>query len=309
MTRALFRLELNDGSIRLARGTTEDGPHSLLPAGQSIERLLADGARALAAAVLDSPVAEDAERVPMAYRLLAPVDSQEIWAAGVTYERSRDARMEESDEPSVYDHVYDAVRPELFFKAAAWRVRTTGEPIGIRGDSGWDVPEPELGLVVSADLAVAGYVIANDMSSRTIEGENPLYLPQAKIYDGSCAIGPAMVPASEVEPPFAIGLRVEREGATILDETTSTIRIRRSFDELTEHLGRALTLPAGAVLLTGTGVVPEPGFTLAEGDIVRIDGGPLGQLVNSVVLVGRAAPVQPGGNPADGNPAAGNSTG
>ena len=160
-------------------------------------------------------------------------------------------------------------------------------PIGIRRDSGWDVPEPELGLVVSAGMELAGYVLGNDVSSRTIEGENPLYLPQAKVYDGSCSLGPAIVPASEAEPPFAIHLVVQRDGRRILDETTSTIRIRRSFDELIEYMGRALELPAGAILLTGTGVVPEPSFTLRAGDVVRIESEPLGILVNRVELVGR----------------------
>jgi 2-dehydro-3-deoxy-D-arabinonate dehydratase len=221
------------------------------------------------------------------------VESQEVWAAGVTYERSRDARMEESAEPSVYDHVYDAVRPELFFKSVGWRVRGPGESIGVRADSTWDVPEPELALVITASLEVAGYLIGNDMSSRSIEGENPLYLPQAKVYDGSCALGPCIVPVGEVEPPFEIHLRVMRGGATIVDDRTSSGRLRRSFAELAEHLGSALTFPAGAILLTGTGVVPDPNFTLRDGDEVRVEIEGLGELVNPVVRVGRSAAKAP----------------
>jgi 2-dehydro-3-deoxy-D-arabinonate dehydratase len=293
MTRALFRLALADGTTRWAAGTIESGPASLLRADASLASLLGGPVEAIPAALAQAETG--GLPVPGGAHLLAPVDAQEIWAAGVTYERSRDARMEESDEPSVYDHVYEAVRPELFFKAVGWRVRAPGDPIGIRRDSGWDVPEPELGLVVTARMEVAGYVLGNDVSSRTIEGENPLYLPQAKVYDGSCSLGPAIVPVSEAEPPFAIRLVVERENGVLLDETTSTIRIRRSFDELVEHLGRALKLPAGAVLLTGTGVVPDPSFTLREGDVVRIESEPLGLLENRVELVGRRA-AQAGGS-------------
>src|SRR5438552_4595585 len=175
MTRGLFRLGLPDGSIRWAAGTIDGGPSALLSADASLATLLAGSSRAIRSAL---DVAEAAaEPLPVGARILAPIDMQEVWAAGVTYERSRDARMQESDEPSVYDKVYDAIRPELFFKAQGWRVRATEEPIGIRRDSGWDVPEPELGLVVSAGMELAGYVLGNDVSSRTIEGENPLYLP------------------------------------------------------------------------------------------------------------------------------------
>ena len=293
MTRALYRLALADGTTRWAAGTIESGPAALLRADASLASLLGGSVEAIPAALAEAETV--GVPVPGGARLLAPVDTQEIWAAGVTYERSRDARMEESDEPSVYDHVYEAIRPELFFKAVAWRVRAPGDPIGIRRDSGWDVPEPELGLVVTARMEVAGYVLGNDVSSRTIEGENPLYLPQAKVYDGSCSLGPAIVPVSETEPPFAIRLVVERERGVLLDETTSTIRIRRSFDELVEHLGRALELPSGAVLLTGTGLVPDPSFTLREGDVVRIESESLGVLENRVELVGRGA-AQAGGS-------------
>ncbi len=286
MAQALFRVRLPDGSTRLARGEAQSGPQDLLAPGASIDALLAQGPSALLDAVRGGASAGSAKGA----QVLAPVESQEVWAAGVTYERSRDARMEESAEPSVYDHVYDAVRPELFFKAPGWRVRGPGESIGVRADSTWDVPEPELALVFTTGLDLAGYVIGNDMSSRSIEGENPLYLPQAKVYDGSCALGPCIVPAGEVEPPFEIHLRVIRAGATVVDDRTSSGRLRRSFADLADHLGSALTFPVGAILLTGTGVVPDEHFTLRDGDEVRVEIEGLGELVNPVVRVGRAAP-------------------
>jgi 2-dehydro-3-deoxy-D-arabinonate dehydratase len=284
VTRAVFRVALPDRSMRLAAGDIETGPRHLLARDESVATILRRGATGLAEAAGTA----SGDRVPAASRVVAPVDDQEIWAAGVTYERSRDARMDESAEPSVYDHVYDAERPELFFKSAGWRVRGPGELIGIREDSSWDVPEPELAIVVAADLSIAGYTIGNDVSSRTIEGENPLYLPQAKVYDGSCALGPGLVPASEAGPPFTLCLLVTREGAVLVDDATTTARIRRPLAELIEFLGRALELPSGAVLLTGTGIVPEPSFTLRAGDVVRIEAGPLGVLENTVEVVGSA---------------------
>ncbi len=285
MTRALFRLRLPDGSVRLAAGEVASGPRHLLEPVESVAAILRRGPTGLAEAVAIA----SGEAVPTGWRILAPVDEQEIWAAGVTYERSRDARMEESAEASVYDRVYEADRPELFFKSPGWRVRGPGERIGIRADSAWNVPEPELALVVAADLSIAGFTIGNDVSSRTIEGENPLYLPQAKVYDGSCALGPALVPSTEVSPPFSLRLVVSRDGATVVDDATTTARIRRPLDELVEFLGRALELPSGAILLSGTGVVPDPSFTLRHGDIVRIEAGPLGTLENPVAVVGRSA--------------------
>jgi len=286
MARGLFRVRLPDGSTGLAGGDVEAGPQELLGPGVSLDALLATDPAALLHAVREGPFAGSASGA----QVLAPIENQEVWAAGVTYERSRDARMEESAEPSVYDHVYDAVRPELFFKSPGWRVSGPGESIGVRADSTWDVPEPELALVFTSGLELAGYVIGNDMSSRSIEGENPLYLPQAKVYDGSCALGPCIVPVGEVEPPFEIHLWVMREGATVVDDRTSSGRLRRSFAELAEHLGSALTFPVGAILLTGTGVVPDPHFTLRNGDEVHVEIEGLGELVNRVVTVGRAAP-------------------
>ena len=255
MTIALYRVALPDGVERLARGSIEEGPRDLLEPTVSLDALLGAGAGALGE-VLRSAVRAGA--CPADARVLAPIGTQEVWCAGVTYERSRDARMEESTEPSVYDRVYDAARPELFFKALGWRVRGPGESIAVRRDSGWDMAEPELGLVLAADRGVAGYVIGNDMSSRTIEGENPLYLPQAKVYDHACALGPAIVPADEIaDPVFPVRMVLRRDADTIFEGSTTTARLRRSFADLAEHLFRALAFPVGAILLTGAGIVPD----------------------------------------------------
>lgn len=283
MTAALFRLRLAGGLIRLARGNVETGASHLLPGAASIKGLLHDGVEALLNAVQTESYDEP---VPNGAIIEPPVDHQEIWAAGVTYLRSRLARMDESTEPSVYDRVYEAPRPELFFKAPAWRVQGPGAPIGIRADSDLNVPEPELALFVTPGLAIAGYSIGNDVSSRTIEGENPLYLPQAKIYDGACAIGPCLVPAALVTPPFEIRLKVTRNGVAVINEATSTSRLNRNLVDLIEHLGRALSFPDGVVLLTGTGIVPDNSFTLAAGDLVQISIDQLGMLENPTIRVG-----------------------
>jgi 2-dehydro-3-deoxy-D-arabinonate dehydratase len=218
---------------------------------------------------------------------LPPVDRQEVWAAGVTYLRSRDGRKEESGHGSLYDHVYDSDRPEIFFKASAWRVVGDRDAVGIRSDSGWDVPEAEVGVVLNSAGEVFGYTLGNDMSSRSIEGENPLYLPQAKIYDRSCALGPAIVPSWVVEPgSFPIGLRVLRAGREVFAGTTSTSAMARGFEDLAGWLFRALSFPVGVVLLTGTGVVPDADFTVRPGDTVEITSPALGTLSNPVVAVG-----------------------
>ena len=222
-------------------------------------------------------------------KALPPVDRQEVWAAGVTYLRSRDGRKEESGHGSLYDHVYDSDRPEIFFKSSPWRVVGDRDAVGIRVDSGWDVPEAEVGLVLNAAGDVFGYTLGNDMSSRSIEGENPLYLPQAKIYDRSCALGPAIVPSWAVDPgPFQIGLRVLREGREAYAGTTSTSAMARGFEDLAGWLFRALSFPAGVVLLTGTGVVPGADFTVRPGDTIEITSAALGTLTNPVVAVGDA---------------------
>jgi 2-dehydro-3-deoxy-D-arabinonate dehydratase len=219
-------------------------------------------------------------------RIVAPVESQEVWAAGVTYLRSREARAEEAADATPYDLVYVAERPELFFKSPGWRVRGAGEPIAIRADSRWNTPEAELALVLDAEMRIAGYTIGDDVSSRSIEGENPLYLPQAKVYDGSCALGPCIVPSEEVRSPFSITLEVFRGGEVMYRGTTSTERMMRSFVELASYLGRALEFPAGAVLLTGTGLVPDAPFSLASGDVANISIEGLGVLQNPVTSVG-----------------------
>ena len=224
---------------------------------------------------------------------LPPLDGAgEVWAAGVTYERSRQARVEESDVEDVYDRVYAATRPELFFKCTAWRVVTDREPIAIRLDSDNDTPEPELGLVVNAQAEVVGYVVVNDMSSRTIEGENPLYLPQAKIYDGACAISPNITPAWAVGDPrdLTIRLAIERRGATVFQGTASTAQLQRSLDELVEYLFHSTTFPEGAVLSTGTSLVPPIDQPTRAGDVVVISIDEVGELVNPVTTPDRVGP-------------------
>jgi 2-dehydro-3-deoxy-D-arabinonate dehydratase len=213
----------------------------------------------------------------------APIDTQEVWASGVTYLRSKVARMEESDNAGdFYDRVYEADRPELFFKANPARVAASGQPIRIRRDSSWNVPEPELALVISARGAIAGYTIGNDVSSRSIEGENPLYLPQAKMYEGSCALGPVILVNDEPVRPRAIRLSIERKGTDVFTGETSTAQMRRTFEELASYLFRELRFPSGVVLLTGTGIVPPDNFTMLPGDIVRIAIEGIGVLENPV---------------------------
>ncbi|MGC1272170.1 MAG: fumarylacetoacetate hydrolase family protein [Planctomycetaceae bacterium] len=222
--------------------------------------------------------------------LLAPIDRQEVWAAGVTYKRSQVARMEESESgASHYDKVYTADRPELFFKATPQRVVGPGEPVRVRVDSRWTVPEPELTLVISPAKKVVGFTVGNDMSARDIEGENPLYLPQAKVYDQSCAVGPCiLVPEKPINPKnLKITLVIERGGKIVNRGTTSAGEMARSFDELVGWLGREYDLPDGAMLLTGTGVVPPDDFTLEDGDVVSITIAGIGTLRNPVVQGGR----------------------
>jgi 2-dehydro-3-deoxy-D-arabinonate dehydratase len=227
-----------------------------------------------------------------AIRLLPPVDGRtEVWASGVTYQRSNEARQEESEVADVYARVYAAARPELFFKSVAWRVVGHGEPIGVRSDSDVDVPEPELALVVNRDGDIVGYTVCDDVSSRSIEGANPLYLPQAKVYAGACALGPGIRPAWEIEDPYelAIAAEVRRGGVVVWSGETSTKLLHRRFDELVEYLGRQLALPAGAVLSTGTGLVPELDFTLTPGDTVSITVEGIGTLTNAVLTAEPAA--------------------
>jgi 2-dehydro-3-deoxy-D-arabinonate dehydratase len=215
----------------------------------------------------------------------APVDRQEVWAAGVTYLRSRDARMEESSQKDVYDRVYDADRPEVFFKATPDRVSGPDEPVAIRGDSTWDVPEPELALLINRDGETVGYTVGNDVSSRSIEGENPLYLPQAKVYSACAALGPTIALAWELPDPgnLTIRLTIRRGGSVHFNGETSTNQIHRPLDELVTFLRRYNSFPAGVYLMTGTGIIPPPEFTLEHGDEVEIAIEGIGSLRNPVI--------------------------
>jgi 2-dehydro-3-deoxy-D-arabinonate dehydratase len=228
-------------------------------------------------------------RLPLAdVQLCAPVERQEIWAAGVTYLRSKKARMEESDfSASAYDRVYDAARPEIFFKALAEKVVPTGEPVGIRSDAKWNVPEPELALVMNSRGDIVGYTIGNDMSSRDIEGENLLYLPQAKTYHRSCALGPwiTLGPPEAVARAWSINLEIQRDGQRVFAGESSVGQLKRGFAELAGYLFRCQVFPHGAVLLTGTGIVPSESFTLAAKDEIVIAISGIGCLRNTVTVV------------------------
>lgn len=245
----------------------------------------------LTAEELRAAVGQVADAVPVEQvRLLPPLDGRaEVWCAGVTYERSRGARMEESTEQSVYDRVYSAPRPELFPKSPAWRLVTDGEPIGIREDSGHDVPEPELAVVANSHGEIVGFTICNDVSSRSIEGENPLYIPQAKVFAGGCALATGIRPAWEVGDPkgLTIDLAIRRAGAEVFTGTTSTEKLVRSLQDLVDVLFAPNEFPDGVVLATGTGIVPELDFALQVGDVVEISISEVGTLTNTVA-VGRA---------------------
>jgi 2-dehydro-3-deoxy-D-arabinonate dehydratase len=275
----LCKVQLRNGEIRV--GLVADGSARLLTAPSLGDVLHADDPARAANSLLAS-----AAPVPLAdLTLLAPVDQQEVWAAGVTYKRSREARERESvGAARFYDLVYNADRPELFFKAMARRVVGPGGRVRVRRDSRWSVPEPELALVISPRLTIVGYTIGNDMSARDIEGENPLYLPQAKVYDGSCALGPIITLAGALPPPEQVTIRltIERGGRAVFDGSTSLGAMKRSLEDLVSWLGRDNSFPHGAVLLTGTGVVPPDDFTLAAGDAVHIDVTGIGRLSNVV---------------------------
>lgn len=279
----LVRYRDRSGEVHI--GHTVDGITYRLPVGSLAELLAGDLASVRSMVAAAGPADRDVAR------LLAPVDgATEVWAAGVTYLRSRDARIEESVSADPYERVYRAERPELFFKSAAWRVRGPDEAIAIRADSDLDVPEPELAVVVTASGEIAGYTICDDVSSRSIEGENPLYLPQAKTYAGSCALGPGIVPAWTVADPLGleIGLTVTRESAVVFSAQTTTRQLAREPADLVRWLFAEQDFPAGAVLSTGTGIVPGLGFSLQAGDQVTIQIDGVGTLSNPVVR-GKAA--------------------
>jgi 2-dehydro-3-deoxy-D-arabinonate dehydratase len=263
----------------------EDGQfHELLPlaSAEAWDKLICDvdlKARVTAAIKNNSVAHFDRTAI------LAPIGSQEVWAAGVTYFRSRKARMEESKGGGggdFYDRVYTAERPELFFKAAGWRVVGPGSAVRIRSDAKWSVPEPELTLLINADGELVGYTIGNDMSSRDIEGENPLYLPQAKVYDGSCALGPCVLLSSEPLNDRAIRLEILRQGKELFSGTTSLTELKRDPQELIEFLFRDQSFPRGVFLMTGTGIVPPDEFTLQHGDSIRVAIDGIGVLENHV---------------------------
>lgn len=252
----------------------------LLPPHTTLGTLLALPAREFVKRLAAVPLAEGATPA-----LLAPVDDDtEVWAAGVTYEVSRAARMHESADADIYARVYQAQRPELFFKSIGWRVAGPGAPIGVRYDSTWDVPEPELGIVCNGEGVIVGYTIIDDVSSRSIEGENPLYLPQAKIFRGACAAGPWIVPANEIADPYALGIavRIERDGVVLWSGETSTAKLHRKLDELAAYLFRGEVYPRGAILATGTSAVPGDDVSLRAGDVVGIEIEHVGTLENPV---------------------------
>ena len=276
-------------------GASQDGPHvgvldedagtvTTLPGSPGLADLLALPVSDLRE-LLESP---GADPVPLnGAELLAPIDGRtEVWAAGVTYERSRDARISESEESAdVYDRVYTAERPELFFKSASWRVRGPGRAVSVRADSQVDVPEPELAAVLNYAGEVAGYTICNDLSSRSIEGQNPLYLPQAKIYLGGCAVGPWIRPAWEIADPYdlTMELTITRGGEVAWQGKASTSGLRRRIPELTEYLFREDDFPAGVILSTGTSLVPDLPFTLQAADEITMAISGIGELTNPVV--------------------------
>jgi 2-dehydro-3-deoxy-D-arabinonate dehydratase len=268
-----------------------------MTSGQSVFDLTDAGVRRLTDLVERPDLADEMVRLSRAgltehplsgIRLLTPVESQEVWAAGVTYLRSKQARMVESEfSASAYDRVYDAVRPEIFFKSLPEKVVSPGEAVGIRRDAQWNVPEPELALVINSSGTIVGFTIGNDMSSRDIEGENLLYLPQAKIYTGSCAVGPwiAVGHTEDDVRQWSIRLEIWRRGEQVFGGETRAGQIKRTFRELVDYLFRSQTFPNGAVLLTGAGIVPPDSFTLEEHDSVRITISGVGTLENPVAVV------------------------
>jgi 2-dehydro-3-deoxy-D-arabinonate dehydratase len=277
----IVRFRTDTGAAQL--GLVESGQPGRAIRGSLAELLTLTSAelRLVLDAAGDGPVIEARSST-----ILAPIDGEtEVWAAGVTYKRSEEARVEESSTPDIYSRVYRAERPEIFFKASPRRVAGPDTPIVVRIDSTWDVPEPEVAIVVNAHAEIVGYTVANDVSSRSIEGDNPLYLPQAKVYDGSCALGPGIVPAWEVPDPYALGIRMRiyRGGGMHWTGETSMREFARKLEDLVEVLFREDTFPHGVILCTGTALVPDSPFTLQPGDDVEIEIDLLGTLRNPVV--------------------------
>jgi 2-dehydro-3-deoxy-D-arabinonate dehydratase len=281
------RFKHRDSTVRIGLVADAATILDLSPAGITALQPLLDSADPVA--MLRAAENSTLPRLALAeIQLCAPVERQEVWAAGVTYLRSKKARMDESDfSATAYDRVYAAARPEIFFKSLAEKVVATGGTVGIRRDARWSVPEPELALVLNSRGQVVGCTIGNDMSSRDIEGENLLYLPQAKVYDASCALGPWItLGASEAEARgWIIGISILRGGRPVFAGETSVGQIKRTFAELADYLCRSQTFPHGAVLLTGTGVVPPDSYTLQAGDVVEIAISGIGMLRNTVAVV------------------------
>ena len=263
--------------MKLTRHETAHGPRWAADGHWLVEPFDLRKLLELPAAEIEAFFKQSSTKDPAQGRLLAPIEaSQEVWASGVTYQRSREARRAESAVGDVYDRVYAAERPELFFKANGWRVVAHQEPLRIRADSSWNVPEPEMTLVTNRLGEIVGYTAGNDMSSRSIEGENPLYLPQAKVYNASCSLGPAIhLLDAEQLADLPIAIVIERDGRPVFEANTRTSNMNRRLDELVAYLYRELSFPQGAFLLTGTGVVPPEQFTLTQGDSVTITVGEL----------------------------------
>jgi 2-dehydro-3-deoxy-D-arabinonate dehydratase len=243
-----------------------------LPQDFTLERLLE-----LPAADVRSFLEDLGSEGPAEDLLLPPIEpAHEVWASGVTYLQSREARELESTDADAYEKVYDAERPELFFKALGWRVVGHGDMVRVRGDSRWNVPEPELVLVINSEMEIVGYTVGNDVSSRDIEGENTLYLPQAKVYDGSCSLGPGIVISDpDAMRDLRITMSIQRGDTFVFEDEIDTSQMKRSPEELAAYLGKELAFPGGAFLMTGTGIVPEDDFTLTSGDLVGISVGNL----------------------------------
>jgi 2-dehydro-3-deoxy-D-arabinonate dehydratase len=281
----LSKILLSNGQSAWGRSTTPDGQPALLNDFRFDEWLRQSAGR-VADAIAEIGTLDARQMVGQVHRA-APLESQEVWAAGVTYERSREARQEEAqDGGDVYARVYAAARPELFFKALPRNVIGPGGEVGIRADATWNVPEPELAVLLNPALEVVGFTIGNDMSSRDIEGENPLYLPQAKVYDASCGLGPALLLMHQSAfPRLDIAIAIFRQGMQVFSGATHTERLHRTLPDLAGYLGRSSTHPNGVILLTGTGIVPPLDFTLAAGDRIDITIASLGTLSNTVKVV------------------------
>ena len=283
----ICRFKLGAEEVRVGLVTDDAHVLDLSPAGITQLSTVLESVDPFA--LLRDATAKNLPRHPLAsVTLCAPVERQEVWAAGVTYLRSKTARMEESDfSATAYDRVYAAARPEIFFKSLGEKAVGPGETVGIRRDATWNVPEPELALVLNSRGAVVGYTIGNDMSSRDIEGENLLYLPQAKVYDRSCALGPWItLGGTEAEVrQWKISIAIRRAGRTEFSGETTPGQLKRSFDELAGYLFRSQLFPHGAVLLTGTGIVPGESFTLQVGDEVEIEISGIGRICNRVAVV------------------------